>query len=149
LQIQLQGKLTIGDHFNIRARQFPVQITVREGGQLVIGDRVFVNQGVNIIVAASVAIGDDCKIADLASIRDTDTHQVDPMTPPKTAPVVIGRNVWIGRAAVIMPGVTIGENVVVAAGAVVVRDVPSNSVVAGVPAREVRRFDAPSGWVRQ
>jgi len=55
-------------------------------------------------------------------------------------PIAIGNNVWIGAAATILPGVTIGENAVVAAGAVVSRDVPANTIAAGVPARVLKRL---------
>ena len=57
-----------------------------------------------------------------------------------TAPIHIGRNVWIGAGAMILPGVTIGENAIIAAGAVVNRDVPANMIVGGVPARELREI---------
>ncbi len=55
-------------------------------------------------------------------------------------PIVIGNNVWIGAAATILPGVTIGDNAVVAAGAVVSRDVPASTIAAGVPARVLKRL---------
>ncbi|MDE5634180.1 MAG: transferase [Muribaculaceae bacterium] len=55
-----------------------------------------------------------------------------------TAPVVIRRNAWIGAGAIILPGVTVGENAIVAAGAVVTKDVADNTVVAGIPAKYIR-----------
>jgi acetyltransferase-like isoleucine patch superfamily enzyme len=61
---------------------------------------------------------------------------------------VIEDNVWIGRAAIVLPGVTVGRHSVVAAGAIVVDDVPPRSVVAGSPARVVSTFDCPDDWVR-
>jgi acetyltransferase-like isoleucine patch superfamily enzyme len=70
----------------------------------------------------------------------TENHPLDPKD-RKTVllqPIVVKRNAWIGAAATILPGVTIGENAVVAAGAVVSRDVPANSIVAGVPAKVVK-----------
>lgn len=149
LQRSIDGEFSVGRGFVIRGDQFPVQITVKRGASLRLGDRVFLNQGVNILAAHSVEIGDDTKIADLAAVRDTDTHQVGPGDAVRSAPVVIGRNVWIGRSALVMPGVTIGDNTVIAAGALVTRDIPANSVAAGVPATVVRTFAAPpSGWVR-
>ena len=58
------------------------------------------------------------------------------------APIHVGENVWIGSHATILPGVTIGENAIVAAGAVVTKDVPADTVVAGVPARPIRKLDS-------
>lgn len=57
------------------------------------------------------------------------------------SPVIIGENVWIGSNATILPGVTVGDNSVVAAGAVVTKDVPQNTVVAGVPAKVVKEIN--------
>lgn len=56
------------------------------------------------------------------------------------APIVLGKNVWIGAHATILPGVTIGDNAVVAAGAVVAKDVPQNVIVAGVPAKIIKQI---------
>jgi acetyltransferase-like isoleucine patch superfamily enzyme len=144
----VDGRLTGGKGLIVRGEQFPVQITVRTGAELHIGDNVFLNQGVNILAARSVTIGDHTRLADLAAVRDTDSHAVGPDEPVRTAPVVIGRNVWIGRGATVMPGVTVGDHSVVAAGAVVTSDVLACSVVAGVPALVVRTFEAPVGWLR-
>jgi acetyltransferase-like isoleucine patch superfamily enzyme len=60
------------------------------------------------------------------------------------APIVIGRKVWLGAAATVLPGVTIGDGAIVGAGAVVTKDVPANAIVAGVPAKLIRMtgFDA-------
>lgn len=57
------------------------------------------------------------------------------------APIHIGRNVWIGANATVLPGVTIGDHAVIAAGAVVTKDVPANTVVGGVPAKVIRMMD--------
>lgn len=142
-QLHIAGSMRVGERFNVRGDQFPAQITVRPGGRLEIGDRCFLNQGANVLAAEHVVIGPDCQIGDLAAIRDTDTHPVEPGKPAKVAPVRLGRNVWVGRGALIMPGVTIGDHAVVAAGAVVTSDVPAATVVVGVPARAVRTFDVP------
>ena len=58
------------------------------------------------------------------------------------APVVIGKNVWLGASVTVVPGVTIGDNAVIAAGAVVTKDVPANTIAAGVPAKVIRELDA-------
>jgi acetyltransferase-like isoleucine patch superfamily enzyme len=146
-QIAVDGRLRLGD--SVVLRDGPT-IDVKHGGELTIGDHVFLNRRCNLLATTSVAIGAHGKIAPDAVIRDTDTHQIEPGTEPNAQPIHLGRNVWIGQRAIVLPGVTIGDNAVVAAGAVVVSDVPANTVAAGVPAKVVRTFDPPPpGWVRQ
>ena len=95
--------------------------------------------------AASIDIGDDCILGDV-NVMDTDMHAVapdrrhDPNAPVRFAPIVLERNVWVGGQAAVLPGVRIGENSVVGFRAVVTSDVPPNVVVAGNPARVVRRL---------
>jgi acetyltransferase-like isoleucine patch superfamily enzyme len=111
-----------------------------------------------------VQLGDDCRLIDVSfgsepwliklgnhvSISDTRfvTHDggvwVFREKHPKidcVAPIVVGNNVFIGSGTIILPGVTIGDNVVIGAGSVVTRDIPSNCVVAGIPARSIRSLD--------
>ncbi len=144
----VKGDVTIGPRFRCESPQFRSALTTSPGGRLTIGAGVFVNQGVTIHAAAGIAIGDDVMIGDLVAVYDTNFHEVDPAAGVVTKPVEIGRNVWIGRGAVVLPGVTIGEHSVVAAGAVVSADVPPRSVVAGNPARVVREVDAPDDYKR-
>jgi acetyltransferase-like isoleucine patch superfamily enzyme len=74
---------------------------------------------------------------------DSDYHDLnDHSLPGKSSPVKIGDNVWLGARATVLKGVTIGDGAVVAAGALVTRDVPSRTVVAGVPARVIKHLDA-------
>ena len=68
-------------------------------------------------------------------------NKLSKLYPPTHAPVVIGENVWVGARAVILPGVKIGNNVVVAAGSVITKDIPDNCLVAGVPAVVKKRID--------
>lgn len=146
----LRGRIVIGERLRMEARQFRSSLTAEPGAEVRIGDRVYLNQGVTIHAALGVTIGDDVMVGDLAAIYDTNFHAVTPDAPTEGSPVVIGRNAWIGRGAVILPGVEVGDNAVVAAGSVVTRAVAANSVVAGNPAREVRRFDRPAEtWKRR
>jgi maltose O-acetyltransferase len=91
-----------------------------------------------------VRIGDNCFLAPGVHIY-TATHPIDPFERIAGAeygkPVTIGNNVWIGGRAVINPGITIGDNVVVASGAIVTKDVPDNVVVAGNPARIIKQIE--------
>jgi acetyltransferase-like isoleucine patch superfamily enzyme len=144
----VRGSVRIGRGFRTRTVGRRIQLAAGPGGVLEIGDHVFVNQGVNVFAARSVRIGSRVRLADNATIHDTDFHPVRPGEQPRVAPVVVEDNVWIGYAAIVLPGVTVGRHSVVAAGAVVVSDVPPRSVVAGNPARVVSTFDCPDDWVR-
>jgi acetyltransferase-like isoleucine patch superfamily enzyme len=147
-QIRNKGTLTIGSGLQLRGQRFRVGIAVERGGTLTIGQHVFLNQGVSIAARTTITIGDFTKIADLVTIQDTNYHRVSPDEPVVSAPITIGRNVWLGRLSIISPGVTIGDNAVVAAGSVVTKDVSPNTVVAGTPAKLLRSFSTPPGWVR-
>lgn len=147
-QIKNKGTLRIGPGFQIRGQRFRVGIAVGTEGTLNIGRDVFLNQGVSIAAMTTIMIGDNVKIADLVTIQDTNYHQVSPDEPIVAAPITICRNVWLGRLSIISPGVTIGENSVVAAGSIVTKNVEPNTVVAGAPAKLVRVFSVPEGWVR-
>ncbi len=117
------------------------------GRRIRIGRRVFINQCCTIYDMGGVDIGDRVMIGPNVSLI-TDGHAMPPSQRRawiEARPIVIGANVWIAAGATIVGGVTVGENSVVGAGAVVTRDVPPNRFVAGVPARVVRRLDAPDG----
>lgn len=114
------------------------------GCNIHVGERFFANFNLTILDEAKVWIGDDCFIGPNVSIY-TACHPLQPdrrnTLTEWAEPVTIGNSVWIGGSATILPGVTIGNNVVVGAGAVVSRDVPDNVVVAGNPARIIKRID--------
>jgi tetrahydrodipicolinate N-acetyltransferase len=117
---------------------------VVDGGELVIGHATNVNGLTKILVAESVRIGRDCTVSWDVQILDNDFHAitVDGEARPAVAPVRIGDRVWIGTRALVLKGVTIGDGAVVAAGAVVTRDVPAGAIVAGTPAKVVGRVDS-------
>ena len=111
------------------------------GFQTRVGARTFANFGLVALDVAPITIGDDVQIGPNVQLL-TATHPVEPE--PRRAkwesakPVAIGNNVWLGGGVIVCPGVTIGDNTVVGAGAVVVRDLPANVVAVGNPARVVR-----------
>ncbi len=111
-------------------------------GRIRIGDRCFLNSGVILFSVVSITIGDDVALAGEVYVMDTSSHGVEGK-PAYEAPVVIGRGSWIGARSIILPGVSIGERVVVAAGSVVTKDVADDSLVAGNPARFIRTLDYP------
>lgn len=111
-------------------------------GHITIGSYCLICPGVRISSAAGITIADNCMIANGAYITDSDWHGIyDRLSFGRTQPVVIEKNAWIGDSAIICKGVTIGENSIVGAGAIVVESVPANCVAAGNPARVVKRLD--------
>jgi acetyltransferase-like isoleucine patch superfamily enzyme len=110
------------------------------GDEIRVGHNVFVNQNCTFYDLGGLDIADDVMIGPNVSII-TSGHPLEPSKRRASTigkPVVIGRNVWIAAGATIIGGVTVGENSVVAAGSVVTRDVPPNTLVAGVPAKVIR-----------
>jgi acetyltransferase-like isoleucine patch superfamily enzyme len=111
-------------------------------GHITIGNYCLVCPGVRVSSAVGITIGDNCMIANGAYITDSDWHGIyNRISFGKASPVSIEKNDWIGDSAIICKGVTIGENSIVGAGAIVVDSVPPNSVAAGNPARVVKRLD--------
>ncbi len=137
--------LEIGDDFLIWSGY---RRTMLSGwGRIRIGDKCFLNSGVVLFSVKEVVVEDEVAIANEAYVTDTNSHGVEGRG-CVDAPVRIGRGSWIGARAIILPGVTIGSRCLVAAGAVVAKDVPDDSLVAGNPARIVRSLDYPEGVTR-
>lgn len=111
------------------------------GKNIRVGENFLANYNVTILDIAPVTIGDYVMIGPNTLIT-TVNHPLSPAGRRRhlgqARPVAIGRDVWIGGNCTILPGVTIGNNAVIAAGAVVTKDVPDNCVVAGVPARKIK-----------
>lgn len=113
------------------------------GKHIRVGKRFFANFNWVVLDEAYVTIGDDCFVGPNVSMY-TACHSTDPVernTRQEWAkPINIGNNVWIGGSTTILPGVTIGDNVTIGAGSVVVKDVPSNVVIAGNPAKIIKQL---------
>lgn len=113
------------------------------GENIHVGARTFINYNPTALDVASIRIGEDCQIGPNVQLL-TPTHPIDPQ--PRrdkleaAKPIVIEDNVWLGGGVIVCPGVRIGENSVIGAGAVVTRDVPANVVAVGNPARVVREI---------
>ena len=112
------------------------------GINIKLGKNVFINSGCCFQDHAGIEIGDGTLIGHQVVIA-TINHAQDPVSRadmfPK--PVKIGKNVWIGAHATILPGVTIGDNAIIAAGAVVTKDVEKNAVAGGVPAKKIKDIE--------
>ena len=118
-------------------------VTIQGSGKLFVGINTFIGSNSIIGVNDSIIIGDNVMIADGVSIRDTDHnfHDINTLINKQgitTSPIVISNNVWIGYGAVITKGVSIGEGAIIGANAVVTKNVESNAIVGGVPAKLIR-----------
>jgi len=110
---------------------------------LTIGRFCRINLGCTIDLGADVTIGDNISIGHHVMLMST-SHEIGPAERRAgqvlARPIVIGSGAWLGARSVIMPGVTVGNSAIVAAGAIVTKDVPPNTVVGGVPARVLREL---------
>lgn len=111
------------------------------GKNITVGEGVFINACCHFQDHGGIVIGDGCQIGHNV-VFATLNHELAPERRKSTrpAPIVLGKNVWVGSNATILQGVTIGDNAVVAAGAVVNKDVAPNTVVGGVPAKFIKRI---------
>ena len=129
--------------------------------KLVIGTNCKMGDYVHIVANDEVIIGDDCLMASKVFISDTNHGEYNgislessPDIPPDERPlhmkkVYIGNKVWIGENVCILPGVTIGNGCIVSANSVVTKDIPNNTIVAGIPAVVIKKWDSKnSKWIR-
>lgn len=111
------------------------------GKNITVGKNVFINACCHFQDHGGVSLGDGCQIGHNV-VFATLNHGLAPEDRQTTypAPITLGKNVWVGSNSTILQGVTIGDNAVIAAGAVVTKDVPENTIVGGVPARIIRKI---------
>lgn len=143
LELLRDGRLRLGEQVFFEP---DVWITAGPGATIEIGAGTFLNRGVMVSAMDRVTIGAHCMFANGCMITDAN-HRYDDLQQPipwqgftSKGPTLIGDNVWAGANVVITSGVTIGERSVIGAGSVVTRDIPPFSVVAGMPARVIRRY---------
>ena len=115
----------------------PCQIDLPK--QLTIGRNVFINHSFTAMSIGGITLEDNVQIGPHVTIV-TDNHDFDNRYVLKCRSVRVCKNAWIGANVTIMPGVTVGENAVIAGGAVVTKDVPANSVVGGNPAKVIKQL---------
>lgn len=130
---------SVGEGVDIRP-----PLRVDYGHNITIGDGSWVNFGLTALDVAPIVIGQDVLIGPNCSLY-TAIHPTEPGPRrakwESAAPITLGDNVWLGGSVVVCPGVTIGENSIIGAGAVVTRDIPANSIAVGNPARVIRVLD--------
>jgi acetyltransferase-like isoleucine patch superfamily enzyme len=151
--IEGKGDIVLGDHVTFDGKsgiKFAARFADRP--TLSVGDHTGISGGCSIAVAKKITIGRHCRIASEVIITDSNGHPAEPNArkdgaPPtddSIKPVTIHDNVWIGKRAIILPGVTIGEGSIVSSGAVVISDVAPYTVVAGNPARKIGQVPRPA-----
>lgn len=137
LLLELFGE--IGDDVEVRS---PVYVDY--GSNVRLGTWVFLNYGCQLADVATITIGDHCQVGPNVQFL-TPTHPLEAQRRQdkweSAEPITVGRNVWIGGGAIICPGVTIGDDTVVGAGAIVTRDLPAKVLAVGNPARVVRELE--------
>lgn len=147
LKISGSVKVTIASGSRLGKR-----VVIYGSGHVTVGQNVSLN-GACIGCERSIDIGDECLISD-CFLADSDYHNLEPHLrhlPPvekASAPIVIGRNVWIGARATVMKGVQIGDNSVIGLGSVVRKSVPENVVVIGNPQQIVKHFNQVENLAR-
>ncbi|MES2111621.1 MAG: acyltransferase [Bacteroidota bacterium] len=142
LKIVARGKIIIGNNCKIWSHVGITQISAGPRATIEIGDNTFINAGTIITSRKHISIGKNCHIANQVIMMDDDFHDVaERKTTSGKEAIIIGDNVWIATRAMILKGVTIGEGAVIAAGAVVTKDVAPFTLVGGVPAKFIRQID--------
>ena len=148
-QVYGDGKIYIGSDSVIGSKNtWLVGFAWGGDAELIIGDRVSIGYQTTLSVATRLTIGSDTIMAPNVQIFDNPSHPLSParrlrheaLRLDECAPVTIGSNVWVGANSMIMRGVTIGDNSVIAAGAIVTRDVPPNTLVGGNPAKPIKEI---------
>ena len=124
---------------------FSTTVILRNPRNISIGDRCSFSNYVICDGHDRITIGNDCMFANGVMISTaTHDYRVDPMNSRMvTSPVTIGDNVWCGVGSIIMPGVRVGDGAVIGAGALILRDVPDNAIMGGVPARVIGHRPGP------
>jgi serine acetyltransferase len=148
--IEIGSDTIVGAHVTLSAGMVP-DLDLGPDPILRIGDRCAIGRGSHIVGHLSIEIGDDVFTGPYVYITDQNHGYEDPDVPigrqwPRNNGVRIGSGSWLGAGAVILPGAQIGRNVVVAAGSVVRGEFPDHCVIAGMPARIVRRHVPGLGW---
>ncbi|TAH27771.1 MAG: acyltransferase [Cytophagales bacterium] len=139
-KLNIRGETIIGNHVRIWSAIEKSKIFVKSGAKLKVGDNTRIN-GAHISVSQEVIIGNNVRISPYVLIMDDDFHDIKQhFAEGKKAKIVIEDNVWLASKCSVLKGVTIGEGAVVATGAVVTKDVAPFTLVAGIPAKMIKKI---------
>ena len=145
--VQFDGGVTVAGTGNVQIGEKSrigdlAEFTTEHEGVIRIGREVRLNRGATVCAYTEVAIGDYTMVGEFVSIRDANhgiaRGELVRSQPHDTRPIRIGSDVWVGRGACILPGVTIGDGAIIGANSIVTKDVPPNTIAAGIPARVIR-----------
>lgn len=144
------GKIKIGDKvtFGYKPGGFfygpGIELQARTKNSIIsFGNNISTNNNVSIISSGSITIGDDCLIGQNVSLMDFEAHGIEPDKRRKIGvigTIEIGKNVWIGNNVLLLKNTKIGDNSIVAAGAIVNKEFPENVIIGGIPARIIRKL---------
>jgi len=148
--IRIGANTLVGPYVSLSAGMAPGQEMVTDP-VVSIGDRTLIGRGSHIVGHFCIEIGDDIQTGPYVYITDQNHTYEDPDVPigrqwPVESSVRIGSGSWLGTGVIVLPGATIGRNVVVGAGSVVVGELPDRCVAVGSPARPVKQYVAGAGW---
>lgn len=147
-----KGDIILGDNIEVRGKcSFGFAARFSDRPTLIVGSNTNIGHSCSFSIGKRIEIGENCLIASEVILFDSNGHPSDPagrlknlpLEPDDVRPIVIGNNVWVGQRTIISPGVKIGDNSIVSAGAVVISEVPPNVVVAGNPARKIASLQPP------
>ena len=145
--VQFDGSVTVLGTGNVKIGEKArigdlAELTTNHEGVIRIGREVRLNRGATICAYTEVSIGDFSMVGEFVSIRDANhgiaRGELVRSQPHDAKPIRIGSDVWVGRGACILPGVTIGDGAIIGANSIVTKDVPANCIAAGIPAKVIR-----------
>ncbi len=138
-RIDAGGRIEIESNVSIHAYLARTQLSAGRGALLSVGKDTFINNGAVLSARKEIRVGSGCQIATGVVVLDSDFHDPEDLRQiGASKPVVIEDDVWLATRAMILKGVRVGRGSVIAAGAVVTKDVPADTLVGGVPARPIR-----------
>jgi maltose O-acetyltransferase len=142
-RVKVCDQVTLGYRPAVKCGNGEILLQARgENSYIEINSGTSTSNNVAIVAMQAITIGRNCLIGDNVMITDCDFHNIDPKTRHDqvhiTKPVDVGDNVWLGSRVIVLKGVAIGRNSVIAAGSVVTRSIPPNVIAAGSPARVIR-----------
>lgn len=146
--------ISVGEYCTINGNMTIIGRTSQKNRpKLTIGNKVFIGYGTGIFIGNEIIIGDYCLISEGCILRGYPGHPLDPASrlaglaedESQVGKIVLEKNVWLGQGVKINPGVTIGENSVIATGSIVTKDIPANVLAAGVPAKIIKTVGVDKG----